>query len=172
MSLHPEVTHVTTDESTAAYARAAMPGESLWFGGCLLTLLAEGGETMGQLSAAEAVIRKGMEPPPHAHTREDEAFYIVSGQWTFQIGDEIFEAAPGAFVWAPRGVEHSWTVDADGARALILTTPGGHLEAMMRPFSEPAATLELPAPPDAMPMDAILANERALGINYGAPATE
>lgn len=161
-----------TYEGTAAYTRSAKPGESLWFGGCLLTLLAEGRETAGQLSAAEAVMRKGMEPPPHAHTREDEAFYIVSGLWTFQIGDERFEAAPGAFVWAPRGVEHSWTVDADGARALILTTPGGHLEAMMRPFSKPAVTLELPAPSDEMPMDAILANERALGITYGPPAEE
>ena len=32
-------------------------------------------------------------------------------------------------------------VDGDGARAVILTTPGGHLDAMFRPFSESAATL-------------------------------
>ena len=157
---------MTTIVSTEPFARAAALGESWWYGGCLITSLAEGRETAGQMSAVDAVVRKGMEPPPHLHTREDEGFCIVSGVWTFQIGDETIEASPGTFVWAPRGVLHSWTVDADGARAFILTTPGGHLEAMFEPFSEPAATLELPPVPDNLPFDTMLAHDRELGVVY------
>jgi hypothetical protein len=110
-----------------------------------------------------------MEPPPHTHTHEDEVFYIVAGHWTFEIGGETIDAPSGTFVWAPRGVEHSWVVDADGARALILTLPGGHLEAMFRPFSQPATELSLPSIPDDLPFDAMLALDRQLGVEYPDP---
>lgn len=157
---------MATIATTKPYARVAAPGQSWWYGGCLITSLAEGRETGGQLSAVDAVVRKGMEPPPHTHTREDEGFYIVRGHWTFEIGDQTFDAPPGTFVWAPRGVQHSWTVDADGARAFILTTPGGHLEAMFQPFSEPAAALDLPPVPVDLPFDEMLALDRRLGVVY------
>lgn len=163
---------MTSTLTTKPFVCAAAPGHSWWFGGCLITSLAEGRTTAGQLSAVDAVIRKGMEPPPHIHTHEDEAFYIVSGRWTFHIGDETLDADPGAFVWAPRGIPHSWSVDADGARALILCTPGGHLEAMFQPFSEPASTLDLPPVPDALPLPAMLELDHELGVVYPAPDGE
>ena len=153
-------------QMTRPFARAPRPGESWWYGGCLISSLAEGSETAGQLSAVEAVVRKGMEPPPHTHTHEDEVFYIIAGTWSFTIGDESFAAGPGTFVWAPRGVMHAWTVDTDGARALILTLPGGHLEAMFRPFSEPARALVLPPVPDDLPFAAMLELDRQLGVVY------
>jgi quercetin dioxygenase-like cupin family protein len=157
---------MTAAQTTRPYTRAPRPGESWWYAGCLVTSLAEAHETAGQLSAVEAVLRKGMEPPPHTHTHEDEVFYIVSGQWTFTIGAETFDAPPGTFVWAPRGVMHSWTVDADGAKALILTLPGGHLEGMFRPFSEPAATLDLPPTPSELPFAEMIALDEKMGIVY------
>jgi quercetin dioxygenase-like cupin family protein len=160
---------MTTIQATRPYARAPRPGDSWWYAGCLVTSLAEATETAGQLSAVEAVIRKGMEPPPHTHTHEDEVFYIIAGNWTFQLGGETIEAPPGTFVWAPRAVEHSWVVDADGARALILTLPGGHLEAMFRPFSQPATDLALPPSPTDLPFDAMLALDRQLGVEYPEP---
>ena len=154
--------------TTQPYARAPKSGESgsWWYGGCLVTSLAEAADTGGQFSAFEAVVRKGMEPPPHTHTHEDEGFYITAGHWTFQVGDETFDASPGAFVWLPRGVTHSWTVDADGARAFILATPGGHLEAMFRPFSEPASSLDLPPVPSDLPFAEMMALDRQLGVVY------
>lgn len=45
----------------------------------------------------DAVIRKGMEPP-HTHTREDEALYVLAGHFTSQSGDELIDGPPGAFV--------------------------------------------------------------------------
>ena len=45
----------------------------------LPTWLAEGKDTDGSYALAEVVIPKGVgEPPPHTHTREDEAYYIHS----------------------------------------------------------------------------------------------
>ena len=56
-------------QSTRPFARAAAPGTSWWYSGCLVTSLAEADETAGQISVVDVVIRKGMEPPPHTHTR-------------------------------------------------------------------------------------------------------
>ena len=41
------------------------------------------------------------------------------------------EAAPGTCVFLPRGVEHSFSIDRDGARALIMITPAGLEEAFL-----------------------------------------
>jgi hypothetical protein len=75
---------MTTIQATRPYARAPRSGDSWWYAGCLISSLAEATETAGQLSAVEAVIRKGMEPPPHTHTHEDEAFYIIAGTGPFR----------------------------------------------------------------------------------------
>ena len=39
---------------------------------------------------------------------------------------------------------------------------------MFRPFSEPAATLELPPVPDSLPFDEMLAHDWELGVAYPA----
>ena len=155
-------------QKTQPYSRSPEPGTSWWYLGHLITSLAEGAETAEQLSAVEATIRKGAEPPPHLHTREDEAFYILDGHFTFTVGDRTIDGPPGTFVWLPRGLPHTFEVDADGARALILALPGGHLESMFRPFSEPAGALVLPSPPQNPPYDEILALDAQLGVEYPA----
>lgn len=64
-------------------------------------------------------------PPLHVHTREDEAYYILSGDVTFFIGDEVIQAPTGTFLYAPRGVAHSWSVESEEATGLQLMFPGG-----------------------------------------------
>jgi len=114
----------------------------------------------------EAVIRKGVEPPPHLHNNEDEAYYITSGRFTFQVGESSVDAPEGTFVWLPRHVVHSWEVDRNGTTALILTTPGGFLEAMFAPFTETASVLELPPMPESPPWEEIMDLDLRLGVEY------
>lgn len=158
-----------TETSTppgAAFGRAPAVGASWWYSGCLVTQLATATDTGGALSAVSVVIRKGMEPPPHRHAHEDEAYVITAGTWTFEVGHQRIEARPGAFVWLPRGVVHGWNVAADGAAAVILSTPGGFLERMFAPFSTPAQALDLPPVPDEVPYHAMLELDRQLGVSY------
>ena len=42
--------------------------------------------------------------PLHVHHREDEAMYILEGEYEIQCGDRTIHAARGAFVFLPRGV--------------------------------------------------------------------
>lgn len=48
-------------------------------------------------------------PPPHIHESEDEAFYVLEGEMTFQIGERTVNAAAGTFAFAPRGIAHKFS---------------------------------------------------------------
>ncbi len=68
------------------YSRRLGGEASYWTMGYLMTWLAEGKDTGGCFSLVDVVVPKGTEPPPHTHSREDEAYYILEGEITFQVG--------------------------------------------------------------------------------------
>ena len=139
-------------EGAAQYARRADPESSVWYLGCLFTVLADSQETGGQYGLIESLSPKGTEPPRHVHSREDETFYLLEGEITFYIGDETYKATPGMFVSAPRGVPHSYTFDTGVIRMLVLVAPGGFEEFFRPPqSSEPAQAMEPPPPSEAPP---------------------
>lgn len=41
--------------------------------------------------------------PFHAHAREDEVFYVLSGRGLFRYGDEVLEIGPGDCISCPAG---------------------------------------------------------------------
>ena len=151
--------------ATRPYSRKAACAVTHDFVGHLFTYLAEAPETGGALTVLDVVVRKGGEPPAHIHTREDEAFYVLEGRFTFIVGDETIEADAGTFVWLPRGVAHTFSIDEDGARALVLATPGG-MEATFRAFSAPISSLELPPIPADPPVMEMVAMDRCYGVIY------
>jgi quercetin dioxygenase-like cupin family protein len=64
-------------------------------------------------------------PPLHRH-EFDEAFYVLDGELTFQLEDELFTAGPGALAFAPGGVDHTLANLGDApARYVLLCTPAG-----------------------------------------------
>ena len=101
-------------EGAAQYARRADPESSVWYLGCLFTVLADSEETGGQYGLIESLSPKGTEPPRHVHGREDETFYLLEGEITFYIGDDTY-SRPRMFVSAPRGVPHSYTFETEYA---------------------------------------------------------
>jgi quercetin dioxygenase-like cupin family protein len=52
--------------------------------------------------------------------------YVLSGEITFKIGEEVTVGGPGACAFMPRGVPHAWkNIGADTGRVLFLYTPAG-----------------------------------------------
>jgi quercetin dioxygenase-like cupin family protein len=143
---------------------------SVWFTGALLTFLATGEETGGHFSLVEEVFRKGVTnvAPMHVHSREDESFYVVEGEMTFYVGDEVIPAPAGTLVVMPRGVPHGYAMVSDDARLLNLITPGG-FENMFRELGEPAR--ELAPPPAGPPPDRarLAAATAAYGVEIVGP---
>ena len=133
------------DRAPAAASRLRRRGlgRSLWSMGHLVTILASGEDTGGRFSLVEVEAAPGQEPPRHVHHHEDEAYYVLEGGGVFDAGGERFVAAPGDFVFLPRGVPHSFAIAGPRARVLILLTPAGS-EGLFRDLGEPARALTLP----------------------------
>jgi len=131
-------------EESNAFARGRQSlDQSVWYSGWLMTFLATAEDTHGQFALIEAVARKGNVPPPHIHHREEETFYVLEGEMTFSVGGQTIKATPGTMVCLPRDVPHSFVIDSEQGRALILLTPAG-LEGWFKEFSVPAPAMTLP----------------------------
>ncbi len=128
---------------------APQEGDRTWSLNHLTTLKAGHADTNGVMGVLEVLVDKNGEPPPHVHHGEDEAFYVLDGQVTVYVGEEVLEAPRGAFVFAPRDVPHRFTVDSHQARLLVVLTPGG-FEQFFSEIGEPAPEPRLPhpGPPD------------------------
>jgi len=65
-------------------------------------------------------------PPLHQHQREDEMFYVIEGEVTFQVDGNRTLAKPGTILFAPRLSVHAFqNFTQTVARLLITLTPGG-----------------------------------------------
>ena len=87
---------------------------------------------------------RGSGAAPHHHD-QDEGFYVLDGQITYQAGDETLVATMGSFVWIPRGTVHSFKVDSPTATLLNSYTPAGFEQVIMH-AGIPATHFELPPP--------------------------
>ena len=118
-------------------------GTARWWGGGLATIKVTGKETDDLYSIVEVLEPQGARAPLHLHRKEHEAFYVLEGEMTFHIGDETIKAQPGSFVFGPKEVPHTYTVDSGPARLLFLLSPPG-FEGFVEAISKPAKALTLP----------------------------
>lgn len=121
-----------------------IPRNMRWHAGSLIRLLTAGRETAGEVAGIECIVQRGLEPPPHAHTREDEAVFIVDGDVEFTIGRRRVRPGRGEWVFLPRGVRHSFSLRSEHAHMLMMYTPSG-LESYFEVLSEPAEDEMIPA---------------------------
>ena len=83
-------------------------------------------DTLGAYALLEGAMEPGEGPPPHTHSREDEAWYVLEGELSFQVGLRVVVGTPGTFVLAPRGIRHRfWNSGKRMARYLLILSPPG-----------------------------------------------
>jgi quercetin dioxygenase-like cupin family protein len=91
-----------------------------------------GGATGDSIMMFEETVPAGTKSTLHLHRDSDEVAYVLSGEITFLIGDEVTVGGPGAYAFMPRGVRHAWkSTGAETGKVLFLYTPakaGGLLE--------------------------------------------
>ena len=110
--------------------------------GVIHTYKATENETAGSMSLWEAVFPPGAGAPPHTHTREDEVFYVLSGELLIELeGDSApHRVGPGGFFFGARRRRHAVrNVSDQPARALILCTPSCGLDQMFVEIEAAAA---------------------------------
>ncbi len=80
----------------------------------------------GSCSIFELVVPTRSGPPLHVHHREDEWYYVLAGEFLFEVGGQPFDLSTGASIWAPRDARHRWANTSSTPGKLILTClPGG-----------------------------------------------
>ena len=80
-------------------------------------------ESGGHVAVVE--LTGGGRPPLHWHDF-DETFYVLEGELTFQLGDDLFTRQAGELAFAPRSVPHTYAnLSGAPARALLVITPAG-----------------------------------------------
>jgi hypothetical protein len=91
----------------------------------------------------EVLLQPGNEPSPHVHTREDELFYVIEGNFDVFAGQERFTVGAGGCVFLPRLKPHAFIIRSPELRMLALFSPGG-IEEAFRVSDAPAKHLGLP----------------------------
>lgn len=101
-------------------------GRAAWVVGDLYTVKASGEDTGGAFTLIEVMVPSQSGPPPHRHTREDEAFYVLEGKFEIHLDDERLTAGPGSWVQMAKGsLHHFKNIGPTPAKMLILATPAG-----------------------------------------------
>lgn len=84
------------------------------------------GQTGESIMLFEETMPAGTSSTHHLHHDSDEVVWVLEGEFTFKIGDEVFSGGPGTCAFLPRKVPHAWKNNGPGTgRALFLYTPGG-----------------------------------------------
>ena len=150
--------------------RTPAEGRTIAVVGDVYRFLATGEDTNGKYAMWEAVVPPGGGPPPHVHSREEEGFYILEGEITFQIGEERVVATAGMFANMPVGTPHSFKNESNlPAKMLISVAPAG-LEQMFFECGVPVeqgATTALP--PTKGEIEKLLAIAPRYGIEIRLP---
>lgn len=164
---------MATAQHTASDPRATHlrdgEGTDIWVAGSH-HLFKIRGEGQGY-SLFESLTPPNEGPPPHIHRTQDEAFYVISGEFTFYHGADTIVAGPGSFVFIPRGTAHTFrTTGTLPGKALTILTPPGPLERFFDevgiPVEDRASFQPPPGPPD---VDAFVASGRRQQIEFLLP---
>jgi quercetin dioxygenase-like cupin family protein len=144
-------------------------GEQLWFLGTLATIKVAGEATDGRFALLEFLFPRHASPPLHTHP-QDESYIVLEGDLTVLAGGQRFSLGPGGSAVVPMGVAHTFRVDSETARVLVLSTPAG-LERFVRDGSVPASAATLPRADAPRPSSGELERVfRAHGqVNLGPP---
>ena len=130
----------------APLAVAAQGGEARWWGEGLAVIKATGADTGGRVAIIEVTEPPGAVAPKHVHHKEDEGFWVLEGEVTFDVGGTTIAATQGDFAFGPRDLPHSYRVGSSGCRMLFIVTPAG-FEELVRLISVPAESRSLPPCP-------------------------
>lgn len=102
---------------------------------------------------------------------EDEAFFILEGNYEFRLGDKTIELGPRSLLFAPRGIPHSCRNEGTTMSGmLVIVSPAG-LENFFIEMGQPVTGTSAPAtsgrPPD---IEKLVAITQKYGVELLTPS--
>ncbi len=68
-------------------------------------------------------------PPLHIHPNQDEWFYVVEGEYLFQVGEEQYQMKAGDTIFLPRKIQHAFVQLSERGKMVVSYLPAGKMEA-------------------------------------------
>ena len=149
---------------------ATLDRDRIWFLDTLVHVRVSAQDGADGMSVLEQLVPRGSSPPLHVHHDEDEVFFVLEGRLRLRLGGADVELGAGEGALGPRGVPHTYRVESEQARWLVITA-AAPFEDFVRAMSRPAEAEGLPpaGPPDATAMAALTAAAAAYGIEFVGP---
>ena len=85
-------------------------------------------DTEGELSVFEFTGLDKIGPQLHIHFNQDEIFYVVDGEYRFQVGEETKVLKAGDTIFLPRNIQHTWLQLTDKGKLVYFLQPAGKME--------------------------------------------
>jgi quercetin dioxygenase-like cupin family protein len=73
-------------------------------------------------------LSQGRGTPLHIHHLQDEVFYVIEGNYFFQVGEDKFHLGAGDSIFLPMKVPHAWTQVSEKGKMIVLFQPAGKME--------------------------------------------
>lgn len=71
-------------------------------------------------------------PPLHIHPNQDEWFYVIDGQYLFQVGTDKYQMKAGDTIFLPRNVQHAFIQLTEKGKMIVSYLPAGKMEAFFK----------------------------------------
>jgi quercetin dioxygenase-like cupin family protein len=106
-----------------------------------IKILVRGEDCEGRVGIVESSMPAGAAGPPlHVHDF-DEAFFVVDGELTVQLGDRLLTARAGELAFAPGATPHTVAnLSSQPARFVLVCTPAGFEREFARRAARSAGT--------------------------------
>ena len=146
MELHPGPVAFQAEPAI----RLTLPGEGRRIAllGNIYRFLAVSEDTGGRYALMHVTAAPGGGPPLHSHTREDEAFFVLTGELNVESDGACERVGAGSFVHLPGGTRHRYFNDTPQlATMLTLVAPAG----LERLFDSAGRDWHHPEPPEGPP---------------------
>jgi len=136
-------------------------GLTVIMGGLSTTIKVPSAATQGTVAIVEHTLAPGcLGAPPHRHQREDEISYILEGELTVQIGEQVQVVSAGSLIMKPRQIWHTiWNAGTTPVRYVEIIAPGGVEDY----FAARARLIPEAGPPN---MAAIAALQQQYGLEF------
>jgi quercetin dioxygenase-like cupin family protein len=90
-------------------------------------------------------------PPLHIHPFQDEWFYVVEGNYLFQVGTDKHRLSKGDLIFLPRKVQHAFIQLTKKGKMVVSYLPAGKMESFFK------VTNEWTSPPTKEEMNKVFA---------------
>ena len=95
----------------------------------ILDIKISGNDTENDLAVFEQTgLSPNGGPPLHIHPYQDEWFYVIDGEYLFQVGEDKYQMKSGDTIFLPRKVQHAFIQLTEIGKMIVSYFPAGKME--------------------------------------------